>query len=88
MSEIDSFELFRTTLFVALSVYTVATMALTSWHVARLLQGADPRRRLLRTYLGYVLVSFRVTPLRSELIQIALWTTMLLILWWLHTLVP
>ena len=80
----DAFYLFRNLLFVALTVYTVITMAHTAWQVGRLLHGDDPRRRLLRVYLSYQLLSFRVQPLWGELLQIAFWCTILAWLWWLH----
>jgi len=85
MHELDPFGTFRTTLFVALAIYTVVTLAGTAWRVATLLRGTDPRKRLLRAYLGYQLVSFSLRPLAGELLQIGFWCTILLLLWWLHT---
>lgn len=85
MHELDPFATFRTTLFIALAVYTVVTTATTVWRVTVLLRGNDPRKRLLREYLSYQLVSFRLQPLAGELLQMAFWCTILLLLWWLHT---
>ena len=84
MPRTDPFAVYRTTLFVALAVYTVLTTAGTAWRVTVLLRGNDPQRRLLRAYLSYQLVSFRLRPLAGELLQIAFWCTILLCLWWLH----
>ncbi len=84
MESPDLFVVFRTTLFFVLTVYTLVTTATAGWHVLRLLRGDTSRHRLLRTYLGYQLLSVRLEPLRGELLQIALWLTMLGVLWWLH----
>lgn len=80
----DPFDIFRTTLFLALTAYYALTTAMTVWHLAVLLGGSDPRKRILRVYLSYQLVSFRIRPLVSELIQIAILTLILLVLWQLH----
>jgi hypothetical protein len=85
MTEIDPFRIFRTTLFIALAVYTLLTTASTIWQVTIVLRGSDPDKRLLRTYLAYQLLSFRLRPLAGELVQIMFWITALLGLWWLHT---
>lgn len=85
MNEIDPFAIFRTTLFVALAVYTVLTTAGTIWGVAVVLRGNDPRKRLLRAYLSYQLVSVRIRPLAGELLELAFWLAVLLGVWWLHT---
>lgn len=84
MESPDLFVVFRTTLFVVLTAYAVVTTATAGWHVLRLLRGDTGHQRLLRTYLGYQLLSVRLGPLRGELLQIALWLTMLALLWWLH----
>jgi hypothetical protein len=84
----DPFIVFRTTLFAALLVYTCLALASTAWRTVVLLRGDDPRRHLLRAYLGYQLVSFRLRPLAGELAQIAFWLAALLTLWWLHRLLP
>lgn len=84
MESPDLFVLFRTTLFFVLTVYTLVTTVTAGWHVLRLLRGDTGHRRLLRTYLGYQLLSVRLEPLGGELLQIALWLTMLGVLWWLH----
>jgi hypothetical protein len=85
MQEFDLFTLFRTLLFVALTTYTVLATVSGLRRVVGLLRGRDPRKRLLRAYLGYQLVSLRLRPLAGELLQIAFWVTMLVCLWWLHT---
>ncbi len=86
MPELDAFQVFRTMLFVAVTVYTVIVTVESAVRVAALLAGRDPKRRLLRAYVGYNLVTFRVAPLAGELLQIAFWATILLVFWWLHTL--
>jgi hypothetical protein len=84
MSRPDPFLIYRTSLFIALAAYYVVTTAGGVWRVVALLRGSDPHRRLLRTYLSYQLVSFRVRPLAGELLQIAFWCTILLVIYWLH----
>lgn len=84
MAEIDPFGIFRTTLFVALVVYTLVTMGATAWYTIALLAGRDPRKRLLRVYVSYQLLSFRARPLAGELVQLVLWTGVLVAIWWLH----
>jgi hypothetical protein len=81
----EPFYWFRTALFVGLAAYYVLTLAGTVWHVAVLLYGSDPHRRLLRLYLSYQLLSFRLRPLASELLQIVLWSAILVLIWWLHS---
>lgn len=85
MTDIDPFAIFRTTLFIALAVYTIVTAAGTILRVAVVLGGSDPKKRLLRAYLSYQLVRVRIRPLAAELLEIALWVAVLLGLWWLHT---
>lgn len=84
MGSSDPFDVFRTALFVAVTLYYVVVTAAGAWQVARLLMGNDPRKRLLRTYLSYQLVSVRIRPLAGELVQIGVWTLVLIGLWWLH----
>ncbi len=87
MSDLDAFQLFRTMLFIGVTVYTVVVTLESALRAVALLAGRDPTRRLLRAYIGYNLLSFRIAPLAGELLQIAFWTTILLTLWWLHTLI-
>ncbi len=86
MHDLDAFQVFRTMLFIGVTVYTIITTLESLARAVALLAGRDPKRRLLRAYIGYNLVTFRLEPLTGELLQIAFWTTILLILWWLHTL--
>ncbi len=86
MRDLDAFLLFRTVLFIGVTVYTVIATLESLVRTLALLAGRDPKRRLLRAYVGYNLISFRLQPLTGELLQIGLWTTILLVLWWLHTL--
>lgn len=81
----EPFYWFRTAVFVGLATYYVLSVAGTIWRVAALLHGDDPRNRLLRLYLSYQLLSFRFRPLTGELLQIGLWSAILLYVWWLHT---
>ena len=85
MTDIDPFAIFRTTLFIALAVYTLVTTVGTILRVAVVLSGSDPEKRLLRAYLSYQLVSVRIRPLAGELLEIAFWVAVLLGLWWLYT---
>ncbi|MBW7904155.1 MAG: hypothetical protein LC135_13545 [Phycisphaerae bacterium] len=83
----DPFILFRGLLVTLLTVY--ATLALVTGAVQfwRLISGEDRHKRLLRTYLGYQLLSLRLRPVAGELTQIAAWTILLIIVWRLHHLV-
>jgi hypothetical protein len=84
MADVDPFLVFRTALFIGLGVYTVLTLSATVLQLVRLFRGTDPSKRLLRAYVSYQLVTFRVRPLAGELTQIALWSLVLLFIWWLH----
>lgn len=80
----DYFGVYCLTLYAGIIVYTVVSLGLTAVQTAALLRGDEPRRRLLRTYLLYLLVSVRLRPLACELAQIVLLTAALAGLWWLH----
>lgn len=83
----DFFGVYCLTLYAGIIVYTVVAMGLTAVETAALLRGDEPQRRLLRSYLLYLLVSVRLRPLAGELIQVALLAAALGALWWLHGLV-
>ncbi len=85
MEALDPFILFRTLLFVALTTYTVLLTAASIRNTVLALRGADRQKRLLRAYLGYQLWSIRLRRFAAELLTIAFWSTMLAVLWWLHT---
>lgn len=87
MGATDPFLVFRTTLFVGVAVYTVLTTTGTIWRLVAVLRGDDPRKRLLRTYLGYQLATVRLRPLSGELVQLGIWVFVLAVLWYLHRLV-
>lgn len=80
----DPFLFYRSILFVVLTVYTIAVTVGTAVVVARLLRGDDPRHKLLRTYLSYTLVTVRLRPALGEIVQIGIWSMVLVWLWWLH----
>ncbi len=81
---LDVFIVFRTVLFVALTCYYGLTAVGTIVHIWRLLRGSDPRRRLLREVIAYLLASIRLRPLATELAQIALLILVLVSIWRLH----
>lgn len=81
----DPFAVFRNVLFVALAIYTVLALASTLRQAIHLLAGDAAHQRLLRAYLGYQLVSFRLRPVAGELVQIGLLGLLLAGLWYLHT---
>lgn len=81
----DPFAVFRNVLFVALAIYTVLALASTLRQAIHLLAGDAAHQRLLRAYLGYQLVSFRLRPVAGELVQIGLLGLLLVGLWQLHT---
>ena len=83
----DFFGVYCLTLYAGIIVYTVVSVGLTAVETTALLRGNEAHRRLLRTYLLYLLVSVRLRPLAGELAQIVLLAALLLGLWWLHTLV-
>jgi hypothetical protein len=85
MSSLDPFYVFRTSVFVAVTVYTCLSMAGTMLQVIGILRGTDPKKQLLRAIVAYELVSFRLRPLAGELLGISLWFAALLFVWWLHT---
>lgn len=84
MLELDPFTVFRTALFVALTLYYAITMGVMCFQGVRLLLGHDPRTRLVRAYLSYQLLTVRVRPLASELFQILVWTAVLFLLYGMH----
>lgn len=87
MPDIDLFILFRTLLFVFLTIYAVLTLASTIARVWALFAGADSARQVLRLYVSYQLLTIQLKPVRGELAQMAFWAMMLGVLWWLHTLI-
>jgi len=87
MTEPDLFIFFRTLLFLFLGAYSLLLLASGLWRLRLLLSGPQTPRQLLRLYLSYQLLTIRLRPLRGELLQIGLWTLMLCLVWWLHTLV-
>ena len=84
MTEVDPFRVFRTALFMGVAAYTLVTTAGTIWRVVAVLSGSDPRKRLLREYLSYQVLSIRLRPLAGELLELAFWLAILLGIWWLH----
>lgn len=87
MSQLDPFYLFRTMLFVGLSVYYILATSVTIWRLVTLLRGRDRAHRLLRTVVSYQLVTIRLRPLAGELVQIGFLIVVLVVLWWAHGLV-
>ncbi len=84
MWALDVFEIYRTALFLALTLYYAVIMAASGWHIAGLLRGDDPTRRLLRVYLGYQVVSIRLRTFTPELLQMAAWLAGLGLVYWAH----
>jgi hypothetical protein len=84
MPELDLFILFRTLLFIFLTIYSILLMVSGLWQVRALLRGDDPTHDMLRVYVSYQLLTIRIKPLRGELARIAFWVAMLGVLWWLH----
>lgn len=84
MTAIDPFTIFRTTLLIGVTTYTVVTMAGTVARVAVILRGHDPHKRLLRACLSYQLLTIRIRPFAGDLLEIALWLAVLFGLWRLH----
>lgn len=84
MGDFDPFELFRTTLFIAVTLYTLAGVPMTVMIVRKVLRGAAMPQQMLRAYVIWLLLTVRWRPLRGELIQIALWGGVVLMLWQCH----
>lgn len=82
--ELDLFELYSAALFIFVMIYYALVFGFAGWHVARILRGADKHKRLLRTYITYQLVTVRVAPLATELLQILLWCFILTGIWYLY----
>ena len=82
----DLFELFRTCLFVAVTVYSVLVLAVGYHNLRRLLDGQAPGTRLVRGVLGYLVATVSLRPIVGELWQIAGLTLLLSVLWWGHAL--
>jgi hypothetical protein len=82
--EDEPFIVFRSALFAALTIYYTVMVLATGLMMLRWLRGEDPYRRLLRTYVSYSMCSIRLRPLAGELLEIAFWTTILVVIWWLH----
>ncbi|MFO0840073.1 MAG: hypothetical protein U1D55_16320 [Phycisphaerae bacterium] len=80
----DVFEVYRTALFLALTIYYAIVTVASAWQVALLLRGNDQARRFLRVYLGYQLLSIRIRRFAPELVQMAAWTIALGLLYWAH----
>ena len=85
--EFDLFTFFRMTLFVFLGIYTTLMLLSTIRRAIVLFSGDDPRKELLRLYVSYHFLTIGVAPLRNELIQIAFWLAVLLLVWRLHALI-
>jgi hypothetical protein len=84
--DLDPFLMFRTLVFVFLSVYFLLSLWYGASRLLDLLRGDDPSKRMLRTYLGYQIVSIRLRRLSGELFQIALLLATLAVIAWAHRL--
>jgi hypothetical protein len=84
MPDFDLFLVFRTVLFIGLTVYFGLTTIITIRTLYGILAGEDPRRRLLRACISYQLVTTRVKPLAGELAQIGFWIGVLVLIWYAH----
>lgn len=82
MFDFDPLVWFTRAIFLAVTVYYVLWLVVAWRETARLLAGTDPRRRLLRLYVSYCLVTINFQPLRSELVQVGLWTLALILVLW------
>jgi hypothetical protein len=85
MADFDLFILFRSALVIFATIYSVLLTVSGMWRLVRVFAGADPKKQMLRLYLSYQLLTIRLAPVRSELIQIALWLTLLVGIWRLHS---
>ncbi|GMU81942.1 MAG: hypothetical protein AMXMBFR47_18130 [Planctomycetota bacterium] len=85
MPDWDPFLIYQWMLMVLVTVYYAVVMAVAGWQIATVLRGSDPKLRMLRLYLSYQLVTIRLRPLASELLQIGVWGAGLAGLWWAHT---
>jgi hypothetical protein len=80
----DPFDVFRTVLFVAVSAYYLAVTVATVVQMTVLLSGNEPHKRMLRSYMAYALLSFRIRPLLGEIVPILFWILALVLLWYGH----
>jgi hypothetical protein len=80
--DFDLFVIFTNAIFVAVTVYyALWTVTMIRW-TQQILSGGDPGRRLLRLYLSYHLITIDLRPLRNELLQLAAWMCVLVMLFW------
>ena len=87
MGDFDVFIFFRTMLVTFLTIYALLTLSSTLWRLKGLFAGEHTDKQMLRLYVSYQMLTIRLEPLRSELLQIGLWLLILLYVWWLHTLI-
>ena len=87
MAEFDLFIFFRTTLVIFLTTYAALMLGSIVHRLVSLFGGEDPKKQTLRLYVSYQLLAIRLTPVRGELLQIALWLTLLVCIWRLHSLI-
>lgn len=87
MVEFDLFIFFRAILVVFLTTYTLLMLGGLVRRLIAILSGTDPQKEMLRIYVSYQLLTLRLTPLRGELLQIALWLLLLVGIWRLHALI-
>lgn len=82
--QLDLFELYSAMLFVFVTIYYILVFSFAGLNVGRVLSGTDKHKQLLRTYISYHLVTLRVGPLMSELLQILLWCFILIGIWYFY----
>ena len=87
MAEFDLFIFFRTTLVIFLTTYAALMLGSVVGRLVSLFGGEDPQKQSLRLYVSYQLLTIRLTPVRGELLQIALWLALLVGIWRLHALI-
>lgn len=80
----DLFGFYQLLLFVALTFYSALLITSSAIGLVRLVSGSDRQKRLLRTYLAYQLLTVRWRIAADELLQIAAWTLLLVVVWVAH----
>jgi len=87
MADFDLFIFFRTALVIFATTYSVLMLSSGIWRLVHLFGGQDAKMQMLRLYASYQLLTIRLTPVRDELTQIALWLILLVCVWRLHSLI-
>src|SRR5262245_8073462 len=83
-TQLDLFEFFRFILTIACFIYAAVVTIQSVWNWMLYLSGTQRATTLLRRYLIIQLLRLRLRPFAGELVQIAVWTAVLVFLIRMH----